>query len=533
MNHLAGAWRSYSAFILVLVSAAMSNQQTAKAQSSEQQAPPAATLKLKTQLVVLDISVTDSHGGAVTTLKQDDFQIYDSGIPQRIRSFEAPSAHTLPPSLTATSAVGITDLQRVAPEAPVTLLLMDELNTAFTDQAFSRTALERYLAAQPEVLLQPTSLLAVTENKVIQINDFTLNRQTLDIAMKNHKPAYPFQLMRTGNAGEGTLERFAESLATLQQIAQALSGYRGRKNIVWVGPGFPSIDMRDLPETQRSSLRGVSERTINLLRDSHVTLYTIDPRMMSSTLTNPDQSTDSPSLSETHNARNPFDGTISFNTFAPETGGRSFALGNDLDKQIQASVQDGTSFYTIAYTPSIEVGKSASDYKTLNVRVKQPGLLVNMRQGYFSAPPSLPVATPEKEKKAVSFDLGTAATSRIAYSGVSLFAQTLETGKFVLQINTSSITWQTEAAGDNRSDLIILVVALDKSDKPLNRTASTVSARLPAERELTSVPYVTVPTQLALPEKTTRIRFIVRDVATGKIGSFEVLPAIAEPQLKR
>ena len=53
---------------------------------------------MNARLVVLDLVVRDKHGNVVTDLTQNDFRVYEDNQPQRIRSFEAPSAHLLPPA---------------------------------------------------------------------------------------------------------------------------------------------------------------------------------------------------------------------------------------------------------------------------------------------------------------------------------------------------------------------------------------------------------------------------------------------------
>jgi VWFA-related protein len=483
------------------------------------------TLHVKTQLVVLDVNITDSKGAQVTDLTKADFELYENGVKQTIRSFEPPASHVLPPQLATGKDITLQDLQKLAPDAPVTLLVMDELNSQFQDSAFTRTSIKRYLNAQGEVLGQPTALFAVTEATLQQVHGFTLSRSMLLDAMEHHKPVYPFQMMRTANSSEGTAERFAESLATLQQVAQAMSGFHGRKNIVWIGPGFPSIDMRNLPETQRKLIQGVSERTVNMLDEAHVTLYTVNPTISSSSATDFTQTIDDQNLSEVHAAKNPFDGTVSFNTFAPETGGRSFSLGNDLDHEIGLSVQEGTSFYTLSYSPATEIVGSKEEYRKLTIRLSRPGLHATTRQGFFSAPPPRPQLSPQKNMKELSYALGEAATSKIGYTAIALLAAPAErAGTFRLQVDTSAMSWRVDDKGTQSSDLLLLAVALDKNDKPLAKSASNVIAHLPGDRALSSVPFATLETQIAVPPAAVRLRFLVRDQTSGRIGSADLTP---------
>ena len=45
-------------------------------------------LKVSVSLVSVEVGVYDRKGEAVTTLQQEDFQIFEDGVPQQIRSFE-------------------------------------------------------------------------------------------------------------------------------------------------------------------------------------------------------------------------------------------------------------------------------------------------------------------------------------------------------------------------------------------------------------------------------------------------------------
>src|SRR4026207_1560771 len=46
-------------------------------------------LRVDVSLVTLDVEVTDSVGRPVSTLKQEDFQVYENGMLQTIRSFDS------------------------------------------------------------------------------------------------------------------------------------------------------------------------------------------------------------------------------------------------------------------------------------------------------------------------------------------------------------------------------------------------------------------------------------------------------------
>src|ERR1700723_2355464 len=101
-----------------------------------QERPDLTTLKVSTQIVVLDVVVTDRKGNLVNNLTRDDFTILEDKVPQRIRSFDPPSAHRMPADMTVNSSA---DLAKID-DAPVTILVLDELNTRFEEMSYAPNA---------------------------------------------------------------------------------------------------------------------------------------------------------------------------------------------------------------------------------------------------------------------------------------------------------------------------------------------------------------------------------------------------------
>ena len=164
-----------------------------------------AVLTVTARIVLLEVVGTDKAGNLVPGLTRGDFTVYEDQTRQTIRSFETPEQHVLPPGVSINSTA---DLAK-APDAPVTLLVLDELNTRFEDMSFARNSLEKYLNAQPATLTQPTALIAATNTRFQLLQDYTLNRQAVLTALKNHFPEYPWRLMQSGKTGPGAAERLA------------------------------------------------------------------------------------------------------------------------------------------------------------------------------------------------------------------------------------------------------------------------------------------------------------------------------------
>jgi hypothetical protein len=206
----------------------------------------ASTLKVTTRIVVLDVVVTDKQGKLVDRpLTKDDFTIFEDRVPQTIRSFETPSDHTMPTVVAGQAVVNsAADLKKIG-DAPVTVLVLDELNSKFEDMSYSRQMMIKYLQEQPRVLNQPTVLMIAMNTSFQQVHDYTQDRDALIDVVKHHMPEYLWRMMNGGGGGPAAVERTAQVLAALQQIAQASNGTAGRKNLIWVGNGYPSLHGAD------------------------------------------------------------------------------------------------------------------------------------------------------------------------------------------------------------------------------------------------------------------------------------------------
>src|SRR5580698_1981094 len=90
------------------------------------------SLQVQSRLVVLDVVVTDRAGAIRDDLKAEDFHISEDGIVQKIVNFEIPSAHIIPAKNPIFSTA---DLDKRAPQSPVNIVVLDELNTTFQDMA--------------------------------------------------------------------------------------------------------------------------------------------------------------------------------------------------------------------------------------------------------------------------------------------------------------------------------------------------------------------------------------------------------------
>ncbi len=122
------------------------------AQQAPAPRPAAPPLRVSTRLVQVSVIVDDKHGTPVTGLTKDDFTLLDGGQPQTIAFFaeesnavpavsSAAPAAALPPAHTFSNRFE----EKAGVPTSVTVILLDALNTHFTDMAYARNRVKKFL----------------------------------------------------------------------------------------------------------------------------------------------------------------------------------------------------------------------------------------------------------------------------------------------------------------------------------------------------------------------------------------------------
>lgn len=468
------------------------------------------TITRNARIVILDMVVTDAKGNVITDLKKDDFRVTESDEPQTVLNFEPAGVHSLPSQLNVDSTAG---LDEVAPRAPVNIILLDEFNTRFEDMAFARYSLKKFLERQPGKLSTPTMLIAVSLQNFTVLHDYTQNKDDLINALNHHFAAYPWQ----AHQYTWLAERYATAFLTLRRVALATIGHPGHKNMIWIGRGFPNLNMANYPLDTEQRVNNAVQECVNTLRDARITLYTIDPAGLKM---------DQQAYGYDASITDPFGGNYQFAKLATATGGRALYGRNDVDAEIGTAIRDGSAFYTLTYRPTNE-SRDPRKFRRIKVTVDRPGLTVTTREGYYLdyGPEKLNPVDPSKRLIA---DLVSADTSTMVYDGVPLRASRLQDSPdhFNIHVAAKGLVWSYATATEpRRAEVILVTSTFDKKNKELKRDAKVlrVAARQdvpptgPLEEAL-DIHYTLVPHD----SKAVRIRFVVRVAATGRIGTADL-----------
>jgi VWFA-related protein len=431
---------AFTALAFATVAAAQTQQPTPAAQQSAPTAPqPAqsgvATLRAGTQLVVVDVVVTDKNQKPVHGLTASDFTLTEENVPQVVKHFEehtalTPADATKFPSLPKFPPGVFTNYTPQPVNGAVNLLLLDALNTPMKDQAYVRQQLLAYLNAAP-----PGTRIAIfgltTQLTILQ--GFTSDPEVLK-TVASRKLGKSSPLLQDSVGGGGTQNSTADDLEdmggdattianlrqfdaqqqsfqlqlrvkytldAMNQLARYLSSIPGRKNVIWFSGSFPISVLPDTTGNLTDPFAVVADYekefrdTVNLLARGQVAVYPIDARG----LTNApvfDASTNRNYASPGRGAARMSQDLNKFSTdtnaehstmsqMAEATGGRAFYNTNGLTQAVATAITDGSNFYTLTYTPA----NPARDgkFRKIKVQLAHGGVNLAYRHGYYADDP--------------------------------------------------------------------------------------------------------------------------------------------------
>jgi VWFA-related protein len=477
---------------------------------AQQPSAGAPKIQVTSALVFLDVTVLDKKGHPVVSgLTQDDFTITEDKQPQRIFSFEAPETHVLGPSIVDSNPEG---------KAPVTILVLDLLNSDFDDFAYIRYEVQRFLMSQPAQLASPTELLVVGNESLELLQGYTRSRADLVYALNHLPAALPFKRMR----GAFFWERFAQSIDALQQIALQSRGVPGRKNIVWVGHGGPNVflDPLDFNPHLTDDLKQYVHSTTNMLVDARISLFVIYPGL-------PVRGTAVAfSAMEAYNDigdDDPFAGDINFGLFVNETGGKLFYNRNDVDKDIRTSEQMGAEYYTLTYQP--QNFDANGKFRRIRVTLRDLNLHAVTKAGYFAPDRN----SPNNPRQQHISKLAEAVQSTIPFhslevslSGVVSYPDS-RTADFTVELKSKNVIFQPTGDGKNAVILTVAAASLN-GDRSILASKTENVTLVAASPDPTQLPQVLSRFQLTIrvPRKTQLVRVVVEDQDGGRMGSADL-----------
>jgi VWFA-related protein len=497
----------------------------------------APAIKVTTHLVVLSVVVTDKSGKPITKLSRENFTVLENGAKQVIDAFETPASLATATEVTdGITASGAGPGRSVAAnvEQPRTILVLDELNTISEDTMFATQQMQRYLQAQPPVLKQPTAIYLLTKRRLESFAESTRDRDRLLARLKANFMELPPHNLESGGA-QGGADRLVTSLMALGEIALGNAEQKGRKNVIWIGNGIPILSGAYISREERTKFDNWVHYTANWLEETQTTVYTVDPRgveVSPATITTGGylmaggipSAIVGPDLTSSE---------LVFEAVAPASGGAILRHRNDIDAAIAAAVNDGGSYYTLSYYPTDR--NWDGKFRRIQVKVdgveEAGGLVVRTQNGYYAYPEGF-----QSESKQIDFALSRAVTSPVPFKSIAFTASgeriaaaaqkngktQLPAARLILAIDREGLSWAPQGNGEQRAEVTLVTSQLSSSGRVLAYKVREVEVLLTKTQRPNEPVKLLVRTDV--PAKTERIRLVLRDGTSGRLGTVD-LPA--------
>jgi len=529
--------------------------------------------KTRAELVTVPVVVL-RHNQHVAGLNQQDFSIEEDGKPVKIASFEEVKESNGPMKQAVTPSGTYTN--ELAEQGPTTMIVivMDMINTPFFYQNIAKRRLLEFL--QNEYLTDRPIMLAVLHPDKLQIlHEFTTDSHSLiDIAqkLKSHRQndagvddptddtfggelykqvdikaeydAMDKMFYERNNPHDAFNRRLELGLHDqfyfeLQQLAFALSSVRGMKTLVLVTGGFPI----PIPlNTASSHSYDQYILTMKAMSAASISVYPIDVILQS----------DNPgfvSAARGAQGRQP-DFSIRnvqhYMDVTNQTGGDYCLLRNEYKSCFSRAVAYNTEYYMLSYYP--QPSKPAKWHK-LKVKVQGEHLRVRSRSGYFTrgelhdpegrlkmevaevfASPvearGLPITVQWTKLETPKSTLANEATASLETTAHNE-QQTMK-HRFIVSIKAEDLTFDLD--DNNHLQLDFVAAALDKDGKIIGDIAQQVDLHL-TEPEMLRLKKngISYANELNVPLQTAKVRFIVRDDLSERVGSVTTPPQFPKP----
>jgi VWFA-related protein len=540
-------------------------------------------VRITSNLVQFDVTVTDKKGRIVTDLKPEDFEVSVNGKRQPITNF---SFITTEPDAASEGRGGETKQpkgqgavpppSRLRPEQVrrTIALVADDLCLSFESVFYVRKALKKFIDEQ----MQPGDLVALvrTSAGMGALQQFTSDKRILYRAIERVRYTLrpcsspnSFGLVsegerlsgrsRTGvggdaetpavevvrRAGLDIADEFRDQLYTvgtlgaINFVIRAMRELPGRKSVVLLSDGFP-LGGKDIGSSQ---VYENTRRLVDLANRASVVIYTIDTRG----LTNPDfigADVDvSPEMTDSVRARQYAADVASRSgpsLLSEGTGGFSVVNSNDIGRGIRRVLEDQRGYYLVGFRPD----ESAFDrvrgrvrFNKVEVRVARPGCRVRTRVGFygFTEENARPVLRTRGEQMIAALN-SPFASGAIPLRLTSLFVKEPEKDAAIasmLHIAMDGFKFTEEADGWRRAVLDVAALTFGEDGQivdQVNRT-ETIRARAESYDKLMRdglLYSVNVPVKKP---GAYQLRVVVRDAGTEQVGSAGQF--IEVPDLKR
>ena len=326
------------------------------------------------------------------------------------------------------------------------------------------------------------------------------------------------------------------TLDALRVIARHVSGYPGRKNLIWLSSAFPLAITPDANLTMVAKFSGIRNYSDDMtavasaLTDAQIAVYPVDPRgMETQALFDPESRgrlnpfSEGATLNRESNVR--FSTQESMQDLAEQTGGKVCLNNNDLSECVKRAIDDSSSYYELTYYPTDKDWRG--EFRKISVKTTRPGVQLSYREGYFARESDATVAA--KDAKDTDTHLSQAACNDFLTATTILLEATAlppdQPGqtKYFMVIDPNALSFGAPEGGVRNLQMELATCMFNKRGLPLQYNRQTIHQKFTeAEYEFSRKHGISHTISFVPKPETARVRLLVCDTRTGMIGSVEL-----------
>jgi VWFA-related protein len=556
-------------YALIVTVALVSATATSTSPLAQQSQP---VFRSRLNLVSVDVIVRDKSGAVVRNLTASDFEVREDGRPQDITNFnfEEITDKAVPAVQSADLLAGVEqklaeDSKRAVSSTTAASRPVETPTPMTSDMLAGRrliTIVFDVSSMQPEDVqravdsankyveekMSPADLVAVATvgSTLSVVTDFTADRAKVASALSTiaytDGTATPTAAATTAATDEtqatatddttvadtAELDMFNNDvrLRALKTLAEALSPIEQKKSILYFSAG-----MQRSGQDNQVELRSA----INAAVRANVAIYAIDARGLQAVVPGGDARQASgrgQSLFSGRGVQQQFDQLASsqdtLTTLASDTGGRAFTDSNDFGEAFARVQRDMSAYYLLGYS-STNTTKDGR-FRRIQVRVKRDGMRVEARAGYYAERDFGHTSRNDRESQLQEqmFAAVSATDLPVLVTG----------GWFRLAPDKYYVPVSLTVPGSavpvlNANDLVsldVLGMVRDERNFPVGRFRETLKLPPGTDKTLAGK-QVLYQSGVTLPPGRFSVKVVVRENATGLMGSFEA--PIVVPELKQ
>jgi VWFA-related protein len=311
--------------------------------------------------VTIDVSVADSKELPIPGLTQKDFTLFNDKKPVQILSFQELGTEQTP----------------ARPDRVV--IIVDAINLEFQYVSYARLQLEQFLRSNEGHLTQPTSIVFVTDDGVVDLAPATADGNALLTAFDKYQNG----LRAIGRGGfYAAFDRFSMSVGNFIRIIDSASAQPGRKLLIWIGPGWPMLSgpnvMAPPPATERKIFQSIVHLSTEMRQDQ-VTLDSVSAGMPNANTYYYESF-----LKGVKSPNEANIGNLSEKVIAVQSGGVVIPPDFNLQGNIGKCIDMSSVVYRLSF--DAPPADKPDQFHTLAIKIDRRGLKTYTNTGYYDQP---------------------------------------------------------------------------------------------------------------------------------------------------